>query len=82
MSAFMQAMPVFLQGIPEPLLLAVFFIVPILPSMWAIRHVHGHVFRTPLERSLWFALTVFIPILGGILYILFGRRYAQTAPKP
>ena len=55
--------------------------LPILPNMWSIWHVRAQNFATEQEKSLWFLLAVFVPVLGGIIYIIFGRRRAQTAAR-
>ncbi len=48
--------------------------LPILPNMWSIWHVHNNEFPTFQEKALWFVTAVFIPVLGGLAYIFFGRR--------
>ena len=50
--------------------------LPILPNLWSIWHVRGHAFATDQEKALWFVLAVFVPVLGGIGYLLFGVRRA------
>ena len=49
-------------------------ILPILPNLWAILHIFRCDFNTAQEKMVWLALAVFIPFLGGILYIFWGRR--------
>ena len=52
-------------------------IVPILPSLWSIWHIWSHDFNDDAQRKvLWLILTVFIPVIGGIIYIIAGRRHA------
>lgn len=50
--------------------------LPILPNMWSIWHVRNHDFATDQEKSLWFVLGVFVPVIGGIVYFCVGRRRA------
>lgn len=50
--------------------------LPILLNLWSIWHAWSHPFPTPQERSLWFVLAVFVPVIGGLAYILVGRRRA------
>ena len=54
--------------------------LPILPNLWSIWHVRNHYFATEQEKSLWFLLAVFIPVLGGIIYLVAGRRRALKEP--
>lgn len=48
--------------------------LPALLNLWCIWHAYGHTFATPLERMLWMILCVFVPFLGGVIYLLFGWR--------
>jgi len=60
----------------SPAGLAVFLVlaaVPIIPNLWAIRHALYHHFASNQEKMLWIGLAVFIPIVGGLAYIFFGR---------
>ncbi len=54
--------------------------LPILPNLWAIWHVRGHYFPTEQEKSLWFVLVVFIPVIGGLAYLLAGLRRSRREP--
>ncbi len=54
--------------------------LPILPNLYSIWHVRRHYFSTEQEKSLWFLLCVFVPVIGGIIYIIFGRRKARLVP--
>ncbi len=54
--------------------------LPILPNLWSIWHIRSRYFISEQEKSLWFILAVFIPVIGGIIYILFGRRKASKTP--
>ena len=56
---------------------ALFYILvalPILPNLWAIWHGFHHSFPSQQERLIWILLAVFVPVIGGIAYLLFGRR--------
>lgn len=48
--------------------------VPILPNLFAIWHSFHRQFPTPLERILWYLLAIFVPVLGGIIYLIWGRK--------
>lgn len=51
-------------------------LIPVLPSLWSIWHIWGHEFGNPQQRALWLVLVVFVPVLGGIIYIFAGRPKA------
>ncbi len=46
----------------------------ILPNFFAIWHSFHRQFPTVNEKMLWFLAAVFVPVLGGIAYIVFGRK--------
>lgn len=48
--------------------------LPILPNLWCIWHAYKHEFSTPAEKYGWMLAGVFIPVAGGLLYLLFGWR--------
>ena len=63
-------------------------LIPMLPSFWSIWHIWSHEFETPQQRALWLVLVeswyqkdkvlvVFLPVLGGIIYIFTGRTKAR-----
>ncbi len=56
--------------------------LPIIPTLYAIWHVRTHYFVSEQEKSLWFLLVVFIPVFGGIIYLLLGRKKAHKHPLP
>ncbi|MFT3958899.1 MAG: PLD nuclease N-terminal domain-containing protein [Desulfovibrio sp.] len=45
-----------------------------IPTLWSILHIWGHEFETPQQRALWLVLVVFLPCVGGIIYIFTGRK--------
>lgn len=45
-----------------------------LPNLWAIYHSFNHTFPTPQERLLWVCAGMFLPVLGGLMYLIFGMR--------
>lgn len=51
-------------------------LVPILPNLWAIMHLYKNEFPTPQERAAWILAQVFLPVIGGLGYMLFGRKRA------
>jgi hypothetical protein len=66
----------FLAEIPQDKLLLVlpFLLLPILPNIWAIWHLYKNEFPTPQERAAWLVAQVMLPVVGGLGYILFGRK--------
>ena len=65
---------IFSQGDISPALLVVGLALPILPNLWCIWHAYRHEFTTPTEKFGWMLGGVFLPVLGGLLYLLFGWR--------
>ncbi len=51
--------------------------IPILPNLWCIWHASRHEFPSPAERKLWMRMGVFLPVLGGLIYLFFGFRRAR-----
>ena len=45
-----------------------------IPTFWAISHISRGVFATQGQRYRWLALVVFLPPVGGIIYLFFGRK--------
>ncbi len=67
-------MNVLLSLSPIELVLAlVLLAIPILPNLWSIWHAFHRDFPTVQEKMIWISVAVFIPVLGGVAYILFGR---------
>lgn len=55
----------------------IFAILPTLPNLWSIWHIWSHDFNDDMQKKvLWLVLAVFIPVLGGIIYIVAGRQHA------
>ena len=52
----------------------VLLLIPILPNLWSIWHVFHCDFPTPQEKMGWVAAAIFLPVLGGLLYIFWGRK--------
>jgi hypothetical protein len=58
-------------------LAAALILLPILPNLWSIWHIFHHDFRSPQEKLAWLAAAVFIPVAGGVAYIIMGRKHAR-----
>ncbi len=51
--------------------------LPLLLNLWSIWHVWCHDFSGDFQKKvLWLCVSTFLPILGGLIYILAGRRQA------
>lgn len=61
-------------------LLAVLLVVPVLPNLLAIWHIFHREFPTPQEKMAWLAGSIFVPVLGGLAYWIFGRKRGKRAP--
>lgn len=51
--------------------------LPALLNLWAIWHAMKHAFPLEKERMLWVLAGIFLPLLGGILYLLFGLKRSK-----
>ncbi len=58
----------------QMLLLALVVIVPITPNLWAIWHCFHRDFPSVNEKMIWLGLAVFVPVVGGLGYLLIGRK--------
>jgi hypothetical protein len=58
-------------------LAAALIVLPILPNLWSIWHIFKYDFRSPQEKLAWLAAAVFIPVAGGVAYIIMGRKHAR-----
>ena len=56
------------------ILIVIVFFIPILPNLWSIWHIFHHDFKSPNEKMVWIFITMFLPVIGGIVYIIFGRK--------
>ncbi len=73
-----------IEGSPSSVQFIAFLLllaIPILPNLWSIWHAFYREFPTPAERLIWIAACVFAPVLGGVAYILVGRRRARKFSK-
>ncbi len=74
MNELFPILDLFRQGNISPLLMAAALALPILPNLWCIWHAYRHEFTTPAEKYGWMLAGVFLPVAGGLLYLLFGWR--------
>lgn len=51
--------------------------LPAIPNLFGIWHAYHRVFPTDKERLIWMGVCIFVPVLGGIAYLIFGFRRAK-----
>lgn len=49
-------------------------VLAILPNYIAIWQSFHREFPSHLERMFWFLLAIFIPLLGGLAFLIWGRK--------
>jgi hypothetical protein len=52
-----------------------------LPTVWAIRDVAYRSYPTLKTKVIWLAVITLLPPLGGIVYILMGRRRTGSSAE-
>lgn len=58
---------------PSPILWYALLALPACLNLWAIWHAFQHKFLSQEQRALWICAAVFLPVLGGLAYLLVGR---------
>ncbi len=59
------------------MMVALIFIIPILPTIWAIFDIPKRRFSEPKKRLIWLGVVSTLPCIGAILYIAFGRKHTE-----
>ncbi len=62
----------FFSEVPMSTLLIL--MLPAVINLWGISHVIKRDYPNDGERNLWLLLCVGVPVIGGIVYFLFGRK--------
>lgn len=60
-----------------PITVFALLMLPAIINLWGIAHAMRHVFPKENERALWVATCIFLPFLGGVLYLIFGLRRSK-----
>jgi hypothetical protein len=55
----------------------VLFLLPMVPTFWAIVDVAYRDFGSVRKKAIWGVFVVVVPCLGGIVYLIFGRRQGK-----
>ena len=58
-------------------LLATAFVIPLIPTFWAIMEIPRRRFPSARSKVIWFAVVSTLPCIGAIFYFLMGRRHTQ-----
>ncbi len=58
------------------------WLLPMLPTFWSIWHIWTHAFADYQTRMTWLVFVVFVPVIGGICYIISGRGKAHGRIYP
>ena len=61
------------------LLLVILLLLPMVPTIWAIRDVAYRTFPSFRAKVIWFAVVTLLPVLGALIYIVAGRPRQDSA---
>lgn len=59
------------------LLVIAIFLLPLVPTFWAILDVPRRRFPSPKKKVVWFVTVSTLPFLGAVLYLLIARRHTS-----
>jgi hypothetical protein len=62
---------------PELLVILSLFILPVIPTFWAILDIPRRRFPSRRGKVVWFILVATFPFVGAMFYIIFGRRRTE-----
>ncbi len=62
-------------------LVILILLLPVVPTFWAIVDLGCRDFGTLKKKAIWGAFIVFVPCLGGLVYLIFGRRHGKKYPS-
>lgn len=48
-------------------------------SFWAIYHAYWREFPTIQEKLIWLVAAVFVPFIGGLAYLFWGRKRGRVS---
>ena len=59
------------------LLIILIFLLPMVPTFWAIVDMAHRDFGTLKKKALWGVFVICVPCLRGLVYLIFGRRQGK-----
>ena len=59
------------------LILFVIFLIPVVPTLWAIVDLPRRRFSRTRWKVIWFAVVATLPVFGAILYFAVARRRTE-----
>ncbi|NVM20930.1 MAG: PLDc_N domain-containing protein [Desulfobacterales bacterium] len=62
-------------------LIVLILLLPMVPTFWAIVDVAHRDFGTLRKKGMWGVFIVLVPCLGGLVYLIFGRRHGTRATE-
>ncbi|MFD2248538.1 PLDc N-terminal domain-containing protein [Pontibacter ruber] len=69
-------------GVAELLLILLFLGIPTILWLWALIDLLNSDFEKGIDKLIWLVVIVFIPLLGALLYLLFGRKQKARSLNP
>lgn len=64
------------------LLVIAIFLLPLVPTFWAILDVPRRRFPSSKKKVVWFVTVSTLPFLGAVLYLLIARRHTSPMEIP
>jgi hypothetical protein len=65
-------------GTPEIIILMIIGGLPLILIIYCLFDITRSTFKDPINKIIWVIITVFVPVLGSILYLVFGRSQKAT----
>jgi hypothetical protein len=59
------------------LLMVVLFLLPMVPTFWAIVDIPKRRFGSTRKKVIWFLVVATLPFLGAVFYLAFVRRHTE-----
>ncbi len=69
------------QALLNLIIWSIILLIPIIPNLWSIWHIFKHDFQSPQDKMTWALIATFLPVIGGLLYIIWGRKKVIKGPK-
>ncbi len=69
------------QALLNLIIWSIILLIPIIPNLWSIWHIFKHDFQSPQDKMTWALIATFLPVIGGLLYIIWGRKKVIKGPR-